>query len=112
LIEVTVTAPDLDKLGRIVDFSVLKDRFGSWLEKEWDHGFLYWAADTELYLIFNEGPLSKYKSFKLPYNPTAENLSRYLLEHSEDILGWTNRELRVSKVVVWETENCRAESSL
>ncbi len=49
--------------------------------------------------------------YLLPYNPTAENMAIYLLSKIapqliETIKGY---DLRVTKVVVWETENAFAE---
>ena len=27
----------LDKLGRVIDFGVLKEKFGAWIDEWWDH---------------------------------------------------------------------------
>src|SRR5262245_33453245 len=40
-------ADRLDKIGRVIDFSVLKAKFGTWIEDWWDHGMIYWERDTE-----------------------------------------------------------------
>ena len=50
------------------------------------------------------------KKFALPYNPTAENLAKYLhtvvaVEQMKDT------GIRISKVEVWETENAFATAS-
>lgn len=101
-----VSAPQLDSIGRVVDFAVLKETVGDWLDKHWDHAFLVAENDTEalhaLELIPNQ------KIFRLPYSPTAENLALYLIEHlAPSLLGSFN--LKVHKVVLWETENCMVE---
>ena len=64
----------LDKVGRVVDFSVLKE-LGFWLEDNWDHRTLIWQQDPmRNYLIesFSDSVL------QVPFNPTAENMAEYL----------------------------------
>ena len=36
---------DLDSVGRVVDFSVVKSALCMWLEDNWDHKFLHWEED-------------------------------------------------------------------
>lgn len=96
------TEAKLDGLGRVVDFSVLKNVFGAWIDQYWDHGFILYEKDP---LRFSEifGKL-----FILPYNPTAENLARYLLEQvAQKIPIYYG--IIITKVVIEETENCTAE---
>ena len=49
----------------------------------------------------------------MPYNPTAENMARYLLfEVAPDLVDEVKGyDIAVSKVVIWETENSAAEVS-
>lgn len=35
--EVTVAAPELDPAGRVVDFGVMKQILGAWIDEHWDH---------------------------------------------------------------------------
>lgn len=105
----TASAPDLDGLGRVVDFGVLKSILGGWIEKHWDHGFLLWSGDEEALRAVRS--VQDQKLYELPYNPTAENMGRYLLEHvGPACLKGTG--VTLSRVEVWETENCIAEVSL
>ncbi len=30
----------LDDVGRVIDFSVIKERVGGWIDEFWDHGFV------------------------------------------------------------------------
>lgn len=95
-----------DTLGRVIDFSVLKERVGGWIDEHWDHGFIYFDKDSTVRVVLD--CLPGQKRFPLPYNPTAENLARYLMETiCPQVLGDTG--VRVSAVRVWETENCYAE---
>lgn len=102
-------APQLDSLGRVIDFSVMKDRLGSWIEHKWDHGFLYFAQDLEMVALF-EGVLGAHKHYRLPTNPTAENMAQYLLEEICPKL-FADTDIEVFKIVLHETENCSVEVS-
>lgn len=111
-------ATRVDKVGRVIDFSVLKYKVGTWIERVWDHGFLFHTQDVAAYRAlklmssgtFDEKPIDQ-KMFPMPYNPTAENIARYLLEVvGPDLLDGTG--VRLCKVRVDETENCSAEVTL
>ena len=100
------SAPELDEIGRLIDFSVLKTRLGSWVEEHWDHGFLLHRDDREAIQAVTRIP--DQKLFLMDANPTAENMARYLLEKvaPQELEGLG---VEVVKVVLWETENCFAE---
>lgn len=106
--EIYAEAQQLDDLGRVIDFSVLKEKIGGWIDTHWDHGFIRHTADLETAQALK---LTKSKEFALPYNPTAENLARYLLE-TVCPAELATHQVHVTKVVMWETENCYAECSL
>ena len=105
----------LDRLGMVIDFGVLKDVVGKWIDDNWDHGFIYHEQDKVVYSALlqfqseevHAKPGFGQKLFALPYNPTAENMAQYLLEKSTELLQPYN--VGVSKVVLYETENCFAE---
>ncbi len=105
----TARAVDLDSIGRVIDFSVMKTIMNTWLEKYWDHGFIYFKEDTEI--VLSLGRIEKQKGYALPYNPTAENMAHYLITYiCPDIFKGTG--ITISKIVLWETENCFAEVTL
>jgi len=106
-VEVTARAPRLDRIGRVVDFGVLKERFSAALE-EWDHGFLVFEKDTAALAAL--GQIEGQKIISLPFNPTAENLASAILDQAPALLFGT--EVVLVRVVVHETENCRAEANL
>ena len=109
-------ADELDEVGRVIDFSVLKGAIGGWIEDNWDHGFILKATDAlaiECIRKFEPHPdnnVRRQKLFTMKYNPTAENMALFLLEVSAKILHGSG--VQVHKVVLWETENCHAEASL
>ena len=47
------------------------------------------------------------KKYALPYNPTAENLAKYLFHVIAPELV-SDTDIFISKIVVWETENAFA----
>lgn len=99
----------LDPLGRVIDFSVLKELVGGWIDRHWDHGFLVMRgdADAQAALACVEGQ----KLYLLDANPTAENMALHLLhEVGPKVLEGTG--VRLVRVELWETENCRAEVNL
>ena len=101
---------DLDAVGRVIDFAVLKERVGGWILEHWDHGFIVneGDVDTRRALAAFESEGLPQKTFVLDRNPTAENLARHLaLEVAPRVLEGTG--VRVVKIVLWETENCFAE---
>jgi len=103
-------ADQLDPLGRVIDFSVLKEKIGSWIELHWDHNFLVFEKDVELVSALM-GVSRKKDPFICPFNPTAENMALYLLKIvcPEQL---QNTHVKVTKVVLYETENCYAEAEL
>ena len=105
---------DLDSIGRVVDFSVLKERIGGWIDQYWDHGFILSKDDTAAIKALREFTLSSSRGqrlYILPTNPTAENLANYLLvDVAPRLMEGTGVE--IVRVVIWETENCKAEASL
>jgi len=106
---VTAAADDLDAVGRVIDFGVLKERIGGWIEHAWDHGFIVWRDDAEARraLELVEGQ----KTYLLGANPTAENIADHLLRVvGPDALAGTG--VRLVKVTLYETENGIAEASL
>lgn len=108
--EIEATAPELDAMGRVIDFSKLKETIGAWIDKNWDHTTLLYEND--LTAIQGVYPLQQNKPvFICSFNPTAENMAKYLLHDicPMELLGY---EIKVVKVTIWETPNCKASASL
>jgi len=60
---------EVDSVGRIVDFSMIKKRMLGWLDDNWDHGFLIFEEDENALAAIKMVQPTKY--FVMPYNPTA-----------------------------------------
>lgn len=98
-------AKELDHLGRVIDFSVLKERIGEWLATYWDHTFLYYDQDKELVELAKIAPQLK-PWFVCSFNPTAENMGGYLMKDVFPKL-FSELEISIEKIDIYETENCK-----
>jgi 6-pyruvoyltetrahydropterin/6-carboxytetrahydropterin synthase len=107
-----VSAENVDEVGRVIDFSDLKRVFKGWIDENWDHSFLVSAEDSNGQNALKQIVPCRY--FVLPYNPTAENMARYLLTVVAPQLQqqFPDYDVQITKVVVWETEDAFAEVSL
>lgn len=94
----------LDDVGRVIDFSVIKDRLCMWLEKAWDHKTLIWAMDPWLNALKGMDPGGVQQ---VPFNPTAENIAQFLVQSvgPNQLVGTG---VKLVKVVVEETRKCSA----
>jgi 6-pyruvoyltetrahydropterin/6-carboxytetrahydropterin synthase len=97
-------AEALDKVGRVIDFSVIKSTICAWLEEHWDHKFLLWRDDPLAVEMMRLDPAAV---VLLPFNPTAENIAAHVLRVvAPGLLASTGVEL--VKVEVYETRKCSA----
>lgn len=104
-VRVTARAPRLDRVGRVIDFGVLKERVGGWIDAHWDHRLILFRNDR----VFRAALEDHTPVFVLPVNPTAENLAHYLLTVvCPKVLRGTG--VKVERIELWETENGRAEA--
>lgn len=107
---------ELDSIGRVLDFSVVKSRLCMWLEDQWDHKFLAWESDMEMkdlqkHSLGDDWLLLSTSVVWVPFNPTAENMANYLLH----VIGPSQLEgtgCKLTKVLIEETRKCSAEVSL
>ena len=104
--DITVASEHLDTLGRVVDFGVVKDKVGTWIDDSMDHG----------YLMHPEDPMGKgirdvgLKVYEMPHdhpNPTAENLAVTIARQAATLLE--PHGVIVTHVRVYETPNCWAD---
>lgn len=120
-IHFTVEADALDSIGRVMDFSVIKERLCMWLEKYWDHKFLAWGNDpiiremipacnpletvTPLWEILNDSIVW------VPFNPTAENMALHLVQVVGP-LQLKDSGCVLTEVVIEETRKCSCSYSI
>lgn len=101
--EVLLGATCLDDLGLVVDFAIVKSRVKTWIDQNWDHGFLINDADAALVQALRVIPESKLYLFQ-GVNPSAEAMARELFDQ---IRGWFGGLVR--SVRIWESPNQYAE---
>lgn len=102
------TAATLDPVGRIIDFSVIKEKIGSWIDVNWDHAFIVFTGDdAAVAALRSVGG----RRCAVDFNPTAEQMANYLLRvicprmlHGTGVL--------VYRVELEETETCTAIADL
>nr|WP_314601770.1 6-carboxytetrahydropterin synthase [uncultured Porphyromonas sp.] len=70
------SASELDPLGRVIDFSEIRDRLCMWLEEHWDHRMMIWSEDP---LLPELQRLVPGDLCVVPFNPTAEQIAIYLV---------------------------------
>jgi 6-pyruvoyltetrahydropterin/6-carboxytetrahydropterin synthase len=94
---------DCDKVGRVLDFSVIKEKLCVWLEREWDHKMLIWSEDP----LYGQLKALDPSVVCVLFNPTAENIGLWLLQFiGPELLRDTRAKL--VKVEVEETRKCSA----
>ena len=115
--EVSVQSPQLDSLGRVVDFGELKSLVGGWIDANWDHNVLLNSLDPLYSIWLDSGACVRQKLFgpKVPYtfanqNPTAEIMVERLFCVVYQLLAHTP--LEVTAVRLYETPNCWADYTL
>lgn len=108
----------LDKVGRVIDFGVIKEKLCMWVENHWDHKFLAWEMDNIMRTLVenakHDGDLSDIEEqmFResvifVPFNPTAENMAEHLVKViGPQQLAGTGVEL--VSVRIEETAKCSA----
>lgn len=107
-VEATFAARGLDELGRIVDFGVVKERLGGWLDVNWDHTAILSEHDRALGEAM--AGATGQKIYYMPVSPTAENLADYLLKKVCPVL-FADAGVECVGIRVWETPNCFADAS-
>lgn len=76
-IHFTCSSEELDALGRVIDFGVIKATLCQWLEENWDHKMMLWDQDP---LLPSLRELAHEDLVVVPFNPTAEQMARHLVE--------------------------------
>lgn len=122
----------LDELGRVIDFSVVKQDIGKWIDDNWDHNILLNSEDplALMYLVHQDATKKEIAERakattrqifgdKAPYimagsgtNPTAENMAKELFRVVCCLLPtWTSKgyNLIPTRVRLYETPNCYAD---
>ena len=98
---------ELDGVGRVIDFAIIKSTLCEWLESAWDHRMLIWQFDPLL------DKLREIDSSVVcvPFNPTAENMASHLLVVVGPSL-LSSSGVTLAAVKVEETRKCAATAEI
>jgi len=90
-----------DKAQMLIDFSLIKEMFSPYIDA-FDHSLLIWEEDKSLVELAHQlNP----RHVIVPYNPTAEQMSRHLYYLALSI------KLPIHKVIIHETQTGYSEFS-
>lgn len=92
---------ELDNIGRVLDFSVIKSTLCAWLEENWDHRMLIWQNDPDCAAIKGIDNTM----VLVPFNPTAENIAGHFLNCIAPCL-LANTGAKLVSVRIEETRKC------
>lgn len=92
-----------DEVGRVIDFSVIKQQLCMWLEDNWDHKMIIWEEDP----LLEELQMIDPSVTSVPFNPTAENMAEYLF-HVVAPSQLEGSPVRVTRIQIDETRKCSA----
>lgn len=105
--ELTFRADTLDTNGCVVDFGLVKEVVGGWIDERWDHTGLFQGSDdheaVRAVRELNHELGRPCYVFLRP--PTAEVIAEFLGRKVADLLP----DFEIVRVRVWETPNCSAE---
>ena len=93
----------LDEVGRVIDFGVIKQSVGDWLDSVFDHGFVVEDGDPLIPWMTEH----KQKHVVLDCPPSIENLVEIWFMGAANIMA--DHGIVVTKVKAYETPNCWAE---
>lgn len=101
--EITCEVDALDELGRVIDFGVVKERVGGWVDENWDHTAILMMGDPEAGPIAEANARLGRPVYWTQAPPTAEVIVALLAEKAQELLFDTG--VRVVAVRLWETPN-------
>ena len=107
--EITCAADSLDALGRVIDFGVVKQLVGGWVDQHWDHTAILMTGDDDpaIAALAASNEAHGRPVYWLDASPTAENIVAELGRVATELLAPTG--VRVLSIRLWETPNGSAE---
>lgn len=103
VVEAKFTAKKLDKLGRIIDFGIVKTKLGRWIEDNLDHNTILSIKDKKMGEEIAKN--TQQKIYYLQENPTAENIAKHLLKEICPKI-FAKSEVKCVAIRLYETPNC------
>lgn len=116
---VEYSAPGLNQMGMVIDFSEVKQALKTWINSYWDHNLILHPSDPlwEYYrprvgVSLTEQDRER-EPYTLTYNsgnrqPTAENMAEELYRVACEQVAFYNWGIKVERVSIQETPGCLA----
>ncbi len=105
VVEISCTADKLDSVGRVIDFSVIKEIVGGWISLHWDHACIINHHDRTLRQFLTD---EKQRYYPMDGDPSVEQMSSTLLLVARELLQ--EEGISVSLIRIYETPNAWAEA--
>lgn len=120
-VEVTISAPSRDAVGRVIDFGEVKKVLGQWIDEHLDHNMILNEDDKEVIAAVSQWCRDG-KPYIVNFNPTSENLAEHLFMKFNELLGkWNSFHglarpegalgVTLERLVLFETPTSSAEVS-
>lgn len=106
VLEASFGAKELDEIGRIIDFGLIREILGKWIDDNLDHTTILCEKDKNL--GENITKITGQKIYYMAKNPTAENISKHLFEDICPQL-FANYPVKCIGIRLYETPNCSAQ---
>jgi 6-pyruvoyltetrahydropterin/6-carboxytetrahydropterin synthase len=106
VVEASFSAKDLDAVGRIIDFGLIREILGKWIDDNFDHTAILYEKDKNL--GENISKITGQKIYYIAENPTAENIAKHLFEDICPQL-FANYPVKCVSIRIHETPNCSAQ---
>jgi 6-pyruvoyltetrahydropterin/6-carboxytetrahydropterin synthase len=103
VVEASFGADELDKIGRVIDFGVIREILGKWIDDNFDHTTILFEKDQNL--GENISKITGQKIYYMKSNPTAENIAKHLLEEICPKI-FINFDAECVAIKLYETPNC------
>ncbi|MBP7709665.1 MAG: 6-carboxytetrahydropterin synthase [Rickettsiales bacterium] len=102
-LEASFATKKLDKLGRVIDFGVVREVLGAWIDSNLDHNTILCIKDKKL----GESIASQtgQKIYYIKENPTAENIAQHIFAEICPKL-FAKKNVKCVGIKLYETPNC------
>lgn len=102
-LEASFVANELDDLGRVIDFGVIREVLGDWIDSNLDHNTILCTKDKNLgdKITAETGQ----EIYYLDENPTAENIANHILKEICPKL-FAQKDVKCVSIKLYETPNC------
>src|SRR5262245_15242443 len=92
---ISLEAPELDRLGMVIDFTQIKKIMQTWIDDTLDHKMILHRDDPVLAELRKQNE----PVVVIDVNPTAESIAKMIFDYGR------SQGLPVIEVTLWETEN-------